>query len=81
MISRVFRHIASAGLAWAAFTTTSLHASNAAGAPPASPANKALTLRVEDNTVKPVKARSKPKRTLGTNPAMPLWEGPWGPHH
>jgi len=78
MASKVLRRIASAGLAWAVFTTTGLHA---ADVPPASKANKAQTLRVPDNTVKPAKTRTEPKRTVGTNPAMPLWEGPWGPHH
>jgi hypothetical protein len=80
MESKVLRRIAFTGLAWAAFTTTGLHASSTA-APPASEANKAQALHVQDNTGKPTKTRTTPKRTLGTNPAMPLWEGPWGPHH
>lgn len=83
MLVLILRPLASVGLA-AALTTTGLHASDVAAARPVSPASQTQTLRVPDHNVKPVnaaKTRAEAKRTLGTNPAMPLWEGPWGPHH
>ena len=77
----ILRPLVSVGLA-AAFTTTGLQASNTVA--DRSPASQTQTSRAPDQEVKPAKAAKAPKaakRTLGTNPAMPLWEGPWGPHH
>jgi hypothetical protein len=80
MLVLILRPLASVGLA-AAFTTTGLHASDAAGDRSVSSTSQTQTLRVPDHKAKPAKTRATAKRTLGTNPAMPLWEGPWGPHH
>lgn len=74
------RPFAAVGLA-AAFATTALHASDAAGDRSAQTASQTQTPRVPDHKAKPAKTRPAAKRTVGTNPAMPLWEGPWGPHH
>lgn len=84
MLVLILRPLASASLSVglaAAFTTTGLHASDAAAGRPASPASQTQTPRVPDHKAKPAKTRAAAKRTIGTNPAMPLWEGPWGPHH
>ena len=80
MLIFILRPLASVGLA-AAFATTALHASDAGGDRPANTASQTQTPRVPDHKAKPAKTRPAAKRTLGTNPAMPLWEGPWGPHH
>jgi hypothetical protein len=83
MLVLILRPLASVGLA-AAFATTSLHASDAAGGRPASPAGQTQIQPVPDPKAKPAKAaktRTAAKRTLGTNPAMPLWEWSWGDHH
>ena len=80
MLVLILRPLASVGL-MAAFTTTGLHASDVAAGRPASPASQTQALRVPDAKGKPTKTGATAKRTLGTNPAMPLWEGPWGPHH
>jgi len=80
MLVLILRPLASVGLA-AALTTTGLHASDAAGGGPVSSASQTQTVRVPDHKAKPVKTRTAAKRTLGTNPAMPLWEWSWGDHH
>lgn len=80
MLVLILRPLASVGLV-AAFTTTGLHASDAAPGRPVSPASQTQTLPVSDHKAKPARTRTAAKRTIGTNPAMPLWEGPWGPHH
>jgi hypothetical protein len=80
MLVLILRPLASVGLA-AAFATTDLYASDAAGGRPASPASQTQTQGVPDHKAKPAKTKASVKRTLGTNPPMPLWEGPWGPHH
>lgn len=80
MLVLILRPLASVGLA-AAFTTTGLHASDAVSGGPVSPASQTQTVRVPDQKAKPAKTRTAAKRTLGTNPAMPLWEWSWGDHH
>ncbi len=83
MLVLILRPLASVSISvglMAAFTTTGLYASDA----PASPAGQTQTPHVADNkgkTAKAAKTGTAAKRTIGTNPAMPLWEGPWGPHH
>ncbi|AYQ27272.1 hypothetical protein DT070_04040 [Polaromonas sp. SP1] len=80
MLVFILRPLAWVGLA-TAFATTGLHASDAAGDRPAPAASQTQTPRVPAPKAKPAKTRPMAKRTVGTNPAMPLWEGPWGPHH
>ena len=83
MLVLILRPFASIGLA-AAFTTTGLHAAGGAAERAANQVSQTQTQRVSDNktnTAKAGKTGTAAKRTIGTNPAMPLWEGPWGPHH
>lgn len=83
MLVLILRPLASVGLA-VAFTTTGLHAADAVAERAANQVSQTQTAPVSDHkakTAKEAKTRTAAKRTIGTNPAMPLWEGPWGPHH
>ncbi len=83
MLVLILRPLAFVGLA-AAFTTTGLHAADAAAERAANQVSQTQTTRVSDHkakTAEAAKTKTAAKRTIGTNPAMPLWEGPWGPHH
>jgi hypothetical protein len=83
MLVLILRPLASVGLA-AAFTTTSLHAADASAERAVNQVGQTQTQRVSDHKAKAAEAaktRAAAKRTIGKDPAMPLWEGPWGPHH